>query len=596
MNKNEKNKRLLNDAQLSQSKIVSEPSVQVNVVQVASHRDSRENRSVRQESGQRLLRDASAFYKNDTSSFLKELHKAETLLRQRINFVSKIDFLPPKRKSARKENPDVAQGNGIDALLSDTEVALISRPGQKKQKNEEPEKLVVDVNDFVETFSAFRDPAYLPGFRKNHPVSEIKSEVESLLDQVQLRRDNDKTRKTLEPTFDSLERDMCDDTVESPAEPSDRPIPHDNVLHVVDGTIQDVMTHNPSTIACGFTDDVRGLRSETPADHPVVHHLPGLSAEQEYKGQLQLVVNTLTILPPNEVGDELKQDAAGHVDEQTVPETVVPAQVETTNAAVEMELPEAAVSVPVSDVESDSAEDRISDAVTEEIQSAIASHHVVPKLPGILERLEDIAGDQCDGLPNYIKDRVYEGSRLIAFCGMKRRGGCSTMTLLAAKGITRHGLKTAVIDANFEFPQLNAMVTGQQDGWENQASWVNILHGTADWESLGVTPKDMPLLTIFPLAENALDNWSQHEPERLQQKTNSLVSTLHDHFDIILLDCGCFEDAFEEITWGELALFQPDGVILVRNPKTTPLELLEPCCREILGSGIGAYGVAENFV
>ena len=582
MNIIEKNKRLLNVAQTSQWKIVPKPDEQADDVQIANHRDEQVIRPIRQDAGQRLLRDATAFYKNDTSNFLGELQKVETSLSQRTTSVSKVDFLPPKRKTSCKENQNASLGKGIGDLLSDTDVVAIPRAKLNGTKNEEPEKLIVDVKDFVETFSVFREPVYLHGNRKSQPEPEVKTEVESLLDKVQLRRENDKTHFTIESATDSsLDHDVCDESTESMTNPDNHTNPHGIVLPVVEGTIQDVVTHNSSTTTYGIVNNQCELRSE-------------VSAESEYTGQL--VVDTLSIMPLKEVKELPKRDAVRHVEEQPIPEAVIPKKIERKKAKVETKPLVETVPDPVSDEQSHVTSVRMKDVFARKIKHSTESHSIDPKLPGILERLEDIAGDQCDSLANYIKDKVYDGKRLIAFCGMKRGGGCSTMTLLAAKGITRHGLKTAVIDANFEFPQLNAIVTGQQNEQENQASWVNTLHGTVEWETLGITPKDMPLLTVFPLTENALVNWSQHEPERLQQETNRLLSTLHDHFDIILLDCGCFEDAFEEITWGELALFQPDDVILIRNPKETPLELLEPCCREILGSGIGACGVAENFV
>ena len=601
MSINEKNKRLLNIASSSQWKIVSQPDEQEDTAPVTKNRDERENRRDRQETGQRSLRDADAFYKNDTSNFLGELQKAKTLLYQQTGPTCKIDFFPSKRKGRRKEISHDIQGKGIEDFFSDTGVVPIPRTGQKNcPKEAEPEKLIVDVNDFVETFSAFREPVYLMGNRKSSPAPEVKSEVECLLDQVQLRRKNGKTPETPELVPDSPEHDSPGDTVDSAANKAQSA-----------GSRYPREEENDKISPAILENDADQTQWENNSALCSLHS--AISVEPEYTEQL--VVNTLTILPLHEIRDLPEHDTICHVDEPSVPVSVVPetatpeiAMPETATIPEKMEMKETAVetesfdeTLPTSDPVEETItalEKRINVVAAKETErkDTIPSRPAIPTLPGILDRLEEFASDRCNSLTDYIKDKVYDGSRLIAFCGMKRGDGCTTLTLLAARGITRHGLKTAVIDANFEFPQLNVLMTGRRDAQNNQASWVNILHGTADWETLGLTPKDMPLLTVFPLAENALVNWSQHEPERLQQATNRLVANLQEHFDLILLDCGCLEDSFEEITWGELALFQPDGVMIVCNPKKTPNELLEPCCREILGSGIDTYGVAENFV
>ena len=576
MSINEKNKRFLNAAPSSQWKIVPKPD-ESDDAQVVQNRTDQDNRPARQDFRHRLLRDATAFYRNDTSRFLGELQKAESLLCQKVNLVSKIDFLPPKRKTSPPKDRQETQDQGFDEQLSDTdsEIVTVQRIGRKKYQSDEPEKLIVDVNDFIDTFSVVREPVYHRVNKKKPADCDKKSEYDFLLNRVPQQRGKDEDAETPDLVADFTEQ-LPPDTSEQ--FPPDTVVAGNGKLILEPSVIcQDVLpfiddpivfhdaTHHQTHFAIGIVEAVYPCHSEIL--QPVFEN----HREQESSTCRNETEVTETRTVPEEniaVADQIR-DATGKEAE--------------TEADVNAE-----TVVPSDNAPSDDIDDDVVDVAENETSTTLIAH-----LPGILEHLGEFAGDQCEVLVDYIKDKVYDGSRLIAFCGMKRGVGCSTMTLLAARGILRHGLKTAVIDANFECPNLNVLIAGQR---QNEESWVDILHGTVAWETLGITPKDMPLLTVFPLTQNALVNWSRYEPERLQQETNRFVSILQESFDLILLDCGCFENAFEEITWGELALFQPDGVILVRNPKETPLEMLEPCCRDILNGGIGAFGVAENFV
>lgn len=507
------------------------------------------------------------FYRNDTSGFLGELQEAENLLHQKVRLASKIDFRPPSRKTSFRTGVSVAEEADIDRLLSDADVVPEDRRNKISPKNVEQEKLVVDVNDFVETFAVMRDPVYLKGKRKETILPDTSGEIEHILDGAWLKRKIEHDGKTIEekptPPHDASSADRPETDI-------DRDIDTDDEMDV------DTNVPEHATVAVVTLDREpdREHAEERPAEPPIVEE----TAEQ-----------TVTVPEKVEVKPIIETVADKNVSRTIARSLVAEMRTSVIAKAKEIEIETVAEPDLHDDIRNDTdndANDNIGD------NDDIATEPVKATLPGVLRRLAEFAGDQCDLLAEHVKDRVYDGNRLIAFCGMKRGAGCSTMTLLAAKGMTQLGLKTAVIDANFEFPRLNAIVTGRQDARD---CWVDILHGDNDWESVAISPEDASLLTVFPLAENSLVNWSQHEPEILQQETNRLIATLHEQFDLVLLDCGCFEDAFAEITWGELELFQPDGVVLVYAPKETAVDAIVPCCREIAGEGIKVFGTAENF-
>jgi len=496
-------------------------------------------------------RGPTTFYRNDTSGFLGELKEAEGLLHKAVRTASKIDFPPPNKKKFDKTVVSDSNKTDMDCILSNTDVApdvLAEKPARKAHVQE---KLIVDVEDFVETFSEIRKPIYHGKKKKITIQPEPSDELEHLLDRAYTKRQTEET--TITTTTETVVVTETAVTTETTVEidSAEQTESFEKMPHVCEIVMVTPLDDEPIQLETAACDDIAVKISD-----------------EQLIAQAKSFVDQTVVVETEQAESNVERDIVVNEIEIETESDIVIEDHKVANDTTH-------------DIESDS------------IDVIIEPGTVKAVLPRFLERFEELADDQCGCLAEYIKSKVYNGNRLIAFCGMKRGVGCSTMTLLAARGMAKHGLKTAVIDINFEFPQLNTVMTGRQDTAKN---WVDILHGKTDWESVALTPEESPLLTVFPLAENSLANWSQHEPELLQQATNHLVTTLHEHFDLVLLDCGCFDETFAEITWGELELFQPDGVILIYSPKETTVDMLIPCCREIAAEGLEVFGVAENFV
>ena len=509
--------------------------------------------------GEHLRCGPTTFYRNDTSGFLGELKEAEGLLHKTVRMPSKIDFPPPHKKKSDKTIVYDSNKTDMDCILSNADVAPDSLAEKPVRKSHDQAKLMVDVEDFVETFSEIRKPIYHSAKKKITILPEPSDELEHLLDRAYTKRQTEETTitttmetvvvtETAVTTETTVETDHAEQTASFEESPLEK-MP--NVFEIKTETLAN--------------DDAAAKIS----DERLIAQVDAYIAQAEsFVEQTQSRVDQVVVVAE---ADQIESDVEHDI--------VTDVEIETKSDLV------------IDDCKA--ANDTACDIESDSVDVIVEPETVKAVLPRFLERFEEFADDQCACLAEYIKSRVYQGNRLIAFCGMKRGVGCSTMALLAARGMVQHGLKTAVIDINFEFPQLNAVMTGCQETANN---WVDILHGKTDWESVALTPEELPLLTVFPLAENSLANWSQHEPELLQQATNHLVTMLHEHFDLVLLDCGCFDDPCAEITWGELELFQPDGVVLVYSPKETTVDTLIPCCREIATEGLEVFGVAENFV
>ena len=504
------------------------------------------------------------FYRNDTSGFLGELKEVEGLLYKKARTTSKIDFPPPNKKKSNKTTASDSNKMDIDCILSNAEVTPDAMTEKPVRKPHDQTKLIVDVKDFVETFSEIRKPIYHGEKKKITVLPEPSDELEHLLDRAYTKRQTEETTiatttETVVVAETTIEIDSTEQTTSLEKIPNVCEIAM--AVPLADGVSEEASTDEAARHETVESDDTAAKIS----DEQLIAQVDDSIVQAESFVELtQSRVDQTVVVEIDQAENNVERDIVANMVEIETKSDIVIEDCKNAN-----------------------------DIVSDSVDVVIKSETVKAVLPHFLERFEELADDQCGCLAEYIKSRVYNGNRLIAFCGMKRGVGCSTMTLLAARGMAKHGLKTAIIDINFEFPQLNAVMTGRQETANN---WVDILHGKIDWESVALTPEVSPLLTVFPLAENSLANWSRHEPELLQQATNDLVATLHEHFDLVLLDCGCFDETCAEITWGELELFQPDGVVLIYSPKETSVDTLIPCCREIAAEGLEVFGVAENFV
>ncbi|MDR1492436.1 MAG: hypothetical protein LBT05_06930 [Planctomycetaceae bacterium] len=634
------------------------------------------------------------FYKNDPRGFLGELREAEDSLFDRTQLLSKIDFPSPKKKQLPKNAIQEKDTNIFDSLLSDDvsdEKFTLIRHSIKKEKEVEaaPEKTIIDVADFVETFSVIRPPDYLK--RQNKPRAENASDpYENFLNQTALKKEFADAQTTIDRVAETIGQGVLNDIAASMEYQADvgKQDFHDCVDNTINDATDETVAEQPLETETKFeviekrkptTETICAIQSATRDEEEAleitetsatnIESVSTFTANEDattiYATTTETTVeendsektSSITVYEEPEKAIVVETEKVVHEQCENIAEQLreqrerrknnPPSKESLTelrivHAVDEMEeivtakrtvLEKAAGIVKeskkifsfaeeepvITEQEETSANgNRQIHAVTEEDEieenkvidnpkeesdmstnASVITDSYNRKFSSIVKQLEGLATEQCDLLAEYIRDKVYRGRRLLAFCGIRRQVGCSTMALVAAKTMTRYGLKTALIDANFDYPYLEAFCSQKQSvekASELESCWIDVLQGKNDWESLGFSPKNNDLLTIFPLRENVLASWTEYQPEFLQQSANKLIATLHEHFDLILLDCGAFEPLCEEITWGELELLQPDGVILVRNPNQTSTEDIEPFYNEMTVGGIEEIGIAENFV
>ncbi|MCL2348749.1 MAG: hypothetical protein FWC50_10880 [Planctomycetaceae bacterium] len=524
---------------------------------------------------------STTFYKNKTNDFFGKLQEAERLLYKKLHLISKIDFPAQKRRMLHRKVAESGEPETLADVLSDSGVKRVVEPPKsrtKQSENKPEDKLVVEVETFIESFSKMKTPEY-----RNHLRNESRRKTplpyEKLFDEIHPKTESKCNMVTAtahagygESSQSGGEWD-CVSVLPECDTISNNTVNNDIVNNEVC-----VESGKQTSFSLQIPDSSRPVEVCT-------------ESEQTQIARIKIAENiSQQSEPPVTENDPAAVEKCSHAEKTPLPVPAVSA-IDSPVPTVEPVVKEQAAKLPVElPMEKTNVHEPEQASDTSEKKPAASA-----TFPKIVQRLEELAPEQYDLLAEHIKNKVYDGNRLIAFCGMKRHVGCSTMTLAAARGMTRHGLKTVVIDANFEFPMLGTLLTSTARSVSTTSCWVEVLLGKTNWESIGFSPDDRHLLTILPLSENALTSWSHVEPEELQQKTNRLVADLHEHFDLVMLDCGSFDPEYEEITWGELELFQPDGVVLVRNPKTVASEKMEPYRRDLRACGMEEFGVAENF-
>jgi Mrp family chromosome partitioning ATPase len=183
--------------------------------------------------------------------------------------------------------------------------------------------------------------------------------------------------------------------------------------------------------------------------------------------------------------------------------------------------------------------------------------------------------------------QIAEGRKTIGMVGIDAAAGGTTVALCLARLLAAKGLKTAVVDANFERPEvaehLGVRVT---EGW-NSALSGTVLLGEVMIESLG------DRLTLVPLSE-ALDP----RPLLAPSLRASLVwRMLREPHEVVLVDCGDLSNDRTAESLKQLSACLPlDAVYMVCDKRTTTPQELINGSRRMKDLELNLLGTIENFI
>ena len=203
-------------------------------------------------------------------------------------------------------------------------------------------------------------------------------------------------------------------------------------------------------------------------------------------------------------------------------------------------------------------------------------------------RLSTAAGDELDHLADELIDGLSRDRKVVAVSGCRRGEGCTTLLLGAAQRLAQRGLKVAVVDADFDHPQL-----ARRLGLLPEAGWEEVLAGRLPLgEALIDSVQDG--IAVLPLCGPMPDQsyLSSDYPEPVRS-----IEVLRRHYDLVLIDLGALvAGAGTASPFAEPDARWIDAVVLVHNIRCTPAAELAQARQRLQAAGIVEAGVVENFV
>jgi Mrp family chromosome partitioning ATPase len=202
-------------------------------------------------------------------------------------------------------------------------------------------------------------------------------------------------------------------------------------------------------------------------------------------------------------------------------------------------------------------------------------------------RLGEIAGEQMHRLADRLSTKLSQGHKIMAIAGCSPGDGCTTLLLCAAREMARRGVRTVLVDGNFENPQLAELL--QQSP---ECGWEEVLQGVASLDEavLHCGRSSISLLPLLPSESRTAftSSWNANP--------SACMRALSAHFDLVLIDAGKLDGKLEGEQVDDLLRFGVDGVVVVRNVRATSEPHLHHLRSQMQASGLVELGIAENFV
>jgi Mrp family chromosome partitioning ATPase len=167
--------------------------------------------------------------------------------------------------------------------------------------------------------------------------------------------------------------------------------------------------------------------------------------------------------------------------------------------------------------------------------------------------------------------------------GSRRGEGRTSLALCLARCAVESGVKMAIVDADFQNPQL-----GTRLRMETPCSWLEVIAGKAPLAEAAVASVE-DRLTLFPLA-GAEDIRVQPGDRRLL----ALVEDISTHYPLVIIDTGPLGPE-ECHPFADADQCPVDAAIVVRDLRYTSEKKAAATARQLQQSGIEAVGIAENF-
>ena len=205
--------------------------------------------------------------------------------------------------------------------------------------------------------------------------------------------------------------------------------------------------------------------------------------------------------------------------------------------------------------------------------------------PVLVRNLISSSLSEFTALGTELASRAGEGRKTLLVSSSRRGEGRSTLILALAHVAAAKGLRVALVDADFQHPQLAELLNVvPQVGWEDVLSGAQPLA-----EALVESVEEQ--ITLLPLAE-PIEELSTLAGGR----AGVSLSELRENFDLVLVDAGPLDTDGAAIDLaGALVGARIDDALVVRETGRTSDDQVQAAGRRLAAAGIGRWEVVENF-
>jgi Mrp family chromosome partitioning ATPase len=204
--------------------------------------------------------------------------------------------------------------------------------------------------------------------------------------------------------------------------------------------------------------------------------------------------------------------------------------------------------------------------------------------PRECERLLSEVGDAFDQVARKLLGTSEMGHRVIAVAGCRRGEGRSTGLLCIARRLAALGARVAVVDADFEKPDLAVRL-----GLAVPAGWDDVLRGELGLEEAVVETRGEQI-SLVPLREPVVNA----DASELGRRAADDLVTLGRHFDVVLVDLGPVLDPRGDA----VAFAQAAGIpaaLLVRDARRASQADFTAAASRLSSAKVAVIGSMETF-
>jgi Mrp family chromosome partitioning ATPase len=208
--------------------------------------------------------------------------------------------------------------------------------------------------------------------------------------------------------------------------------------------------------------------------------------------------------------------------------------------------------------------------------------------PDICRRLEVTAGVELQRLAEWLLERRRGGRCVVAVAARRRGEGATTVLLAVAARLAALGARVAMVDGDLGQPQL-----ARRLGLLPAAGWEAVLTGRLPLAEVAVESAENRA-TLVPTREAF---GGAGVPLGHEAAMSETLRALAAACDVVLVDVGPLEDsAVVEGVLGRGMAPQLDGVVLVRNVRSTDARQVAEVEAALRSAGIAPLGMVENLV